>query len=127
MRVTGRRDFVLFVGIAIAVAVAFSGHLSRLAINLRQVDFLRGVQFVPALALLAVVLIMVLVWRSHEARRGSGLPVMAGRCAIPRTSHREAAQARNSRGTVDQGGCSDGVLGRFETGAMAGTFRRDSP
>jgi diguanylate cyclase (GGDEF)-like protein len=82
LRVAGRNDIVLLAGLVVAIAVVFSEQLARLASTVRQLDSLRGVQFVPALAMLAAVLIVAAVWRSHENRRG-GLPAKStGRAQV---------------------------------------------
>ena len=53
MRVIGRNDLVLIVGLTIAVFVIFSGRVSHLLDSVRDIEETRGFHFVPPLVILA--------------------------------------------------------------------------
>src|SRR5262245_10211100 len=55
MRVMGRNDVVLIVGLTIALFVIFSGPLTRFLDYVREVEATRGVHLLPALFILATI------------------------------------------------------------------------
>ena len=63
MKIFGRQDLLPLVGLAAAIVVLFSAPISRLFSFARQVEERSGLSLVPALAMLAVVLIF------HEFRK----------------------------------------------------------
>jgi diguanylate cyclase (GGDEF)-like protein len=75
MRVFGRNDVFLAGGLAIAVWVVSSRQLGMLLDRAREVDHSRGLQLVPALFILAVVLLV------HQVRKREEMRIKAAQAA----------------------------------------------
>ena len=70
MRLFGRNDLLLVVGLTSALIVVFSKPVARLFDFARAVEQSRGLQLLPALAILAFVFILHQTWKRQEMRGG---------------------------------------------------------
>lgn len=81
MKIFGRQDILPLVGLAAAIVVLFSAPISRLFSLARQVEEQSGLSLVPALVMLAVVLIFHELRKRHQAQTAA---------AVAETVRREA-------------------------------------
>ncbi|HSQ03993.1 MAG TPA: hypothetical protein VLN59_08160, partial [Burkholderiales bacterium] len=87
MRIFGRNDVFLIGGLAIAVWVVSSRQLGTLLDRAREIDHSRGLQLVPALFILAAVLI-------HQFRKREEMRVNASLGELVTTEHLRCSQGR---------------------------------
>jgi hypothetical protein len=76
MRIFGRNDAFLLGGFAIAVWVISSRQLGMLLDRAREIDHSRGLQLVPALAILAVVFLVHQVRKREEISRKASVATL---------------------------------------------------
>ena len=76
MRIFGRNDAFLLGGFAIAVWVISSRQLGMLLDRAREIDHSRGLQLVPALAILAVVFVVHQVRKREEISRKASVATL---------------------------------------------------
>jgi diguanylate cyclase (GGDEF)-like protein len=71
MRVMGRNDAVLMVGLTVALFVIFSGPMARLLDYVREVEKIHGLQLLPALVILATIFSFHQLRKRQEVRAES--------------------------------------------------------
>jgi len=73
MKIFGRQDVLPLIGLAAAIVVLFSAPISRLFSFARQVEEQSGLSLVPALVMLAVVLILHEVRKRYQAQTAAAV------------------------------------------------------
>lgn len=86
MRVIGRNDLVLIVGLAVALIVIFSGWVSHLLDDLRDIEKTRGLHFVPPLLILATTFSLHQLRKRRELREEARAGATAAKEATNRAS-----------------------------------------
>jgi diguanylate cyclase (GGDEF)-like protein len=86
MRVMGRNDVALMVGLTIALFVIFSGPLSHLLDFIREIEETRKVHLLPALVILATTFSLHQLWKRQELRDHSETVARAARDATERAA-----------------------------------------
>jgi diguanylate cyclase (GGDEF)-like protein len=86
MRVMGRNDVVLMVGLTVALFVIFSGPVSRFLDYVREIEMTRGLHLVPALFILATIFSFHQLRKRQEMRDESDGVARAAREATERAS-----------------------------------------
>jgi hypothetical protein len=71
MRVVGRNDAVLMVGLTVALFVIFSGPMAQLLDYVREVEKIHGLQLLPALVILATIFSFHQLFKRQEIRAES--------------------------------------------------------
>ena len=71
MRVMGRNDAVLMVGLTVALFVIFSGPMAKLLDYIREVEKIHGLQLLPALVILATIFSFHQLFKRQEIRAES--------------------------------------------------------
>ena len=71
MRVMGRNDAVLMVGLTVALFVIFSGPMAKLLDYVREVEKIHGLQLLPALVILATIFSFHQLFKRQELRAES--------------------------------------------------------
>ena len=71
MRVVGRNDAVLMVGLTVALFVIFSGPMAKLLDYVREVEKIHGLQLLPALVILATIFSFHQLFKRQEIRAES--------------------------------------------------------
>jgi diguanylate cyclase (GGDEF)-like protein len=89
MKIFGRQDILPLVGLAAAIVVLFSAPISRLFSLARQVEEQSGLSLVPALVMLAVVLIFHEVRKRHQVQTDAALAAAIRRESETRTEETE--------------------------------------
>lgn len=86
MRVVGRHDIVLMVGLTVALFVIFSGPVSRLLDYVRDIEQTRGLHLLPALFILATIFSFHQLRKRQEMRNESQLAARQAREATERAA-----------------------------------------
>ncbi len=86
MRVMGRNDVVLIVGLTVALFVVFSGPVSRFLDYVREIEATRGVHLLPALFILATIFSFHQLRKRQEMRDEADGVARAAREATERAS-----------------------------------------
>jgi diguanylate cyclase (GGDEF)-like protein len=86
MRVMGRNDAVLMVGLTVALFVIFSGPVARLLDYVREVEQAHGLQLLPALVILATIFSFHQLGKRQEIRAESQSVALAAREATERAA-----------------------------------------
>lgn len=86
MRVAGRNDVVLMVGLTIALFVIFSQPVSRLLDYIREIEATRGLHLLPALLILATVFSFHQIRKRQEMRDEARAVAAAASSATERAS-----------------------------------------
>jgi diguanylate cyclase (GGDEF)-like protein len=86
MRVMGRNDVVLMVGLTIALFVIFSGPVSRFLDYVREIEMTRGLHLLPALLILATVFSLHQLSKRQEIRDEAHSVARAAREATERAA-----------------------------------------
>src|ERR1043166_5936275 len=68
LRLFGRNDLVLLLGLTIALFVVISQPVARLLDYVREIEDTRGLRLLPALMILATVFICHQLWKRQEMR-----------------------------------------------------------
>jgi diguanylate cyclase (GGDEF)-like protein len=89
MKIFGRQDLLPLVGLAAAIVVLFSAPISRLFSFARQVEEQSGLALVPALVMLAVVLILHEIRKRYQAQTDAAVAATMRREADIRTEETE--------------------------------------
>lgn len=86
MRVMGRNDAVLMVGLTVALFVIFSGPMAKLLDFIREVEKIHGLQLLPALVILATIFSFHQLRKRQEIRAESLSVARAAKEATERAS-----------------------------------------
>jgi diguanylate cyclase (GGDEF)-like protein len=86
MRVVGRNDAVLMVGLTVALFVIFSGPIAKLLDYVREVENLHGLQLLPALVILATIFSFHQLFKRQEIRAESLSVARAAKDATERAA-----------------------------------------
>jgi diguanylate cyclase (GGDEF)-like protein len=86
MRVVGRNDAVLMVGLTVALFVIFSGPMAKLLDYVREVEKIHGLQLLPALVILATIFSFHQLRKRQEIRAESLSVARAGKEATERAA-----------------------------------------
>jgi diguanylate cyclase (GGDEF)-like protein len=86
MRVVGRNDAVLMVGLTVALFVIFSGPMAKLLDYVREVEKIHGLQLLPALVILATIFSFHQLFKRQELRAESLSVARAAREATERAA-----------------------------------------
>ena len=86
MRVMGRNDVVLMVGLTVALFVIFSGPVSQLLDYVREIEETRGLHLLPALFILATIFSFHQIRKRQEMRDEAHVNARSAREATERAS-----------------------------------------
>src|SRR6266542_2117892 len=93
MRVMGRNDAVLMVGLTVALFVIFSGPVAKLLDYVREVEKIHGLQLLPALVILATIFSFHQLRKRQEIRAESLSVARAAQEATERAARRALGEA----------------------------------